>query len=302
MGSVIVVISLVFIGQQLIENWHKVGSYRFTPQSMSVLLLGAISYGSACYFLSAGWYKILASISSSPVPKHAIKAIYARSQIAKYIPGNVMQVAGRHLLTRRLGVGHKPLAIASLAEILGLILASCTITLIGSAVFGLWENYINQQQVYYGLVMLSVIILLIPLVYKLCIKLIPATRQYFKNRSLLWAFFIAYLEYLLFFIFVGAILVGLIYQLHGSLSIYKIAAIVATFSVSWLVGFITPGAPSGIGIRETILVVSLDKILLGNMGILIAILFRLITVGGDVLFFSIAGRRVPKLQNQAENI
>lgn len=106
-----------------------------------------------------------------------------------------------------------------------------------------------------------------------------------------WAFFRAYLEYLLFFAIAGAILVGLVFQVHGELKLDNIAAIIATFAISWFAGFITPGAPSGIGIRETILIVSLDKILPGSSGVLIAILFRFITVGGDVLFFAIAGRK-----------
>ncbi|TXK97006.1 hypothetical protein BMR11_10865 [Methylococcaceae bacterium CS5] len=89
----------------------------------------------------------------------------------------------------------------------------------------------------------------------------------------------------------GAILVGLVFQVQGSLGFNNILAIIACFSISWLAGFIAPGAPSGIGIRETILVVSLDKILLTGNGVLIAILFRLITVAGDVLFFVVAGRR-----------
>ncbi len=291
LGSVIAIISLFFVGQQLVENWQKVDSYQFTAESIGVLLLGTISYGSACYLLSAAWHKILTSLCTNPLSAQGIKSIYARSQIAKYIPGNVMQIAGRHILTRRLGVGHKPLAVASFTEIVGLVMASCTLTVIGSAVFGLWGNYINQHQLYNGIFALCLIFSLIPIFRFIIVKLIPKSRKYIYNPTLLWSFFIVYLEYILFFIIAGTILVALVYQQHGDLSLYEIAAIIATFSVSWLVGFITPGAPSGIGIRETILVVSLDKILLGSTGVLIAILFRLITVGGDVLFFSIAGRK-----------
>ncbi len=291
LGSIIAIISLAFVGQQLVENWQKVGTFQFTAKSISVLLLGIISYCTACYLLSAAWYKILVSLCSNPLSAQGIKSIYARSQIAKYIPGNVMQIAGRHILTRRLGVGHKLLAIASLTEIVGLVMASCTLTVTGSAVFGLWGNYINQHQLLDGVFALCIILSLMPIIRYFIVKLIPKSRYYLNNPSLLLAFFIVYLKYVLFFIIAGTILVGLVYQLHGELSIYQVAAIIATFSVSWLLGFITPGAPSGIGIRETILVVSLDKILLGSTGVLIAILFRLITVGGDVLFFSIAGRK-----------
>ena len=290
LGSLVALVALGFVGQQLYKNWHKVGDYQFTIESISTLLLGAIIYSCACLLLSSAWYQILTTLSSQKLSAKVLRCIYARSQIAKYIPGNVLQIAGRHLMIRRLGVAHKPLALASLVEIMGLLSASCSITLVGSTLFGLGENYIQTQQLYYGLVAVAILLLLLPIFRLISLKFIPSSRNILSNPSLLWAFIRAYLEYLLFFIIAGAILVGLVYQHYGVLSIYNIAAIMATFSVSWLAGFITPGAPSGIGIRETILVISLDKILLGGNGVLIAILFRIMTIGGDVLFFSIVGK------------
>ena len=291
LGSVVAIISLGFVGQQLFENWYKVDNYQFTFESISVLLLGAIAYACACFFLSSAWYQILTSLSSHSISRRTLRAIYARSQIAKYIPGNVMQIAGRHFMINRLGVAHKPLAVASLTEIIGLVSASCTFSLIGAVLFGLWGEYINPQQLYAGLAFVALLLLLLPLIRKGCLKYIPASHSLLSNPRLQWAFFRAYLEYLLFFAMAGAILVGLVLQVHGELTLDNIAAIIAAFAISWFAGFITPGAPSGIGIRETILIVSLDKILLGSSGVLIAILFRLITVGGDVLFFAIAGRK-----------
>lgn len=286
---------MAFVGQQLFKNWDKIGSFQLTPELISILIIGAVSYACACFFLSSAWYKILTSLCSETLSTQTMRSIYARSQIAKYIPGNVMQIAGRHIMIRQLGVPHKPLALASLIEMIGLVSASCTFTVIGSTLFGLWNKYINQQQLYYGLAMVTILLILFPLIRKISIKLFPKTRLFFGSKALQWAFFLAYIEYLLFFVLAGAILVGLVFQIHGTLNLYNIAIIMATFAVSWLVGFITPGAPSGIGIRETILVVSLEKILPGSNAALIAILFRLVTITGDVLFFSIAGKNRSKI-------
>jgi uncharacterized membrane protein YbhN (UPF0104 family) len=95
----------------------------------------------------------------------------------------------------------------------------------------------------------------------------------------------------------GIILLGLVIYIHGSIDTYKMIAIIATLSVAWFFGMFTPGAPSGIGVRETILMVSLNEILMSNNGALIAILFRIVTVSGDVLFFTIAGRNNSKKTN-----
>ena len=290
-GSLIALISLLFVGQQLVENWNKVGVYKLTLESAGVLFLGSIGYACSCFFLSSAWYQILNSLCTEKLSFGSLRSIYARSQIAKYIPGNVMQIAGRHIMINRLGVSHKPLAMASLTEILGLLSASCTITIIGSAVFGLGVDYINLEQFYNGLVFIALLLFLIPFIRKVSVKFFPSSRKFLENTRLQWAFFFAYLKYLLFFIFAGSILLGLVYYLSGPVKLYDISAIIATFAISWLAGFITPGAPSGIGIRETILIMSLDNILLGSSSALIAILFRIVTIGGDILFFSIAGRK-----------
>lgn len=291
LGSLLAMISLGFIAQQLYVNWYKVGAYQFTLSSVAVLLLGAMLYASACFFLSSAWYQILSSLCSHSISAKSLRSIYARSQIAKYIPGNVIHIASRHISINRLGVSHKALAVASLSEIIGLVSASCTFTVIGGAAFGLWAEYINQQQIYYALAIIAMLLLALPIIRKLCVKFIPASRDLLSNPRLQWALLRAYLEYLLFFALAGLVLVGLVFQFDRSLDINSFLAIIASFAVSWLAGFITPGAPSGIGIRETILVVSLDKIVLSGSGVLIALLFRLMTVGGDLLFFVIAGRR-----------
>ena len=294
LGSLLALISLLFVGQQLFDNWYKINVFKLNLESASVLLLGAIGYACSCFFLSSAWHQILISLCSKKLSTEKLRSIYARSQIAKYIPGNVMQIAGRHVMIRRLGVSHKPLAMASLIEIIGLLTASCTVTLVGSVVFGLSVNYVDQKQLYYGLAIIVLLLFLMPFIRMICLKYFPSSRLFFENTHFQLAFFFAYLKYLLFFIFAGSILLGLVYYISGSVNLYDISAIIATFAVSWLAGFITPGAPSGIGVRETILVMSLDKILLGSSGALIAILFRIVTIGGDILFFSIAGRKTLK--------
>ncbi|MEA3274753.1 MAG: hypothetical protein U9Q81_05555, partial [Pseudomonadota bacterium] len=51
-----------------------------------------------------------------------------------------------------------------------------------------------------------------------------------------------------------------------------------------LAGFVTPGAPAGLGIREAVIVLLLEQLGLGDEALQIALVFRLATVGGDLLF------------------
>ena len=59
----------------------------------------------------------------------------ARTQIAKYIPGNIFHFIGRHAMGRRFGFGHTPMVSAAVLEGIGLILAASLLALVGALVW-----------------------------------------------------------------------------------------------------------------------------------------------------------------------
>ncbi len=58
-------------------------------------------------------------------------------------------------------------------------------------------------------------------------------------------------------------------------------------ALAWLVGFVTPGSSAGIGVREAVLIAALEGTLGAPASALIALALRLVTVGGDVVFFTL---------------
>jgi len=74
-------------------------------------------------------------------------------------------------------------------------------------------------------------------------------------------------------------------------------AIFSLFAVGWTAGVITPGAPSGLGVREAVLIVGLSPVASPADAVLIAGVLRVLTVSGDVLFFAVCG---PKLRGAPE--
>ena len=63
-------------------------------------------------------------------------------------------------------------------------------------------------------------------------------------------------------------------------SINAVDAVFA-FVVAWLAGFVTPGAPAGLGVRETVLVLGLPQ--LGPAALGVAIGHRVVTAIADAL-------------------
>jgi uncharacterized membrane protein YbhN (UPF0104 family) len=54
-----------------------------------------------------------------------------------------------------------------------------------------------------------------------------------------------------------------------------------------LAGFVVPGSPAGVGVREAVLVLTLEPHLPSDGALLLALSLRLVTTFGDLLFFAI---------------
>jgi uncharacterized membrane protein YbhN (UPF0104 family) len=55
--------------------------------------------------------------------------------------------------------------------------------------------------------------------------------------------------------------------------------------LAWLLGLITPGAPAGVGVRELVLLGLLSSFVPQSTILLATVVGRLVTIGGDLLFF-----------------
>lgn len=71
----------------------------------------------------------------------------------------------------------------------------------------------------------------------------------------------------------------------------EIIPLVSIFAAAWLAGFVTPGAPAGIGLREGILIASLSPMIGAGSAITAALLHRLVTALVDATIGLLAWRR-----------
>ena len=63
--------------------------------------------------------------------------------------------------------------------------------------------------------------------------------------------------------------------------------LVPWIAAAWLLGFLIPGAPGGLGIREFVLVLGLTPLVGEAQAALDALMFRLVTVSGDTLMSAV---------------
>ncbi len=273
LGWLTVALSLGFVARQLwiATPWQLVAE-RSWPLTAAIVA-GALAYGGASLLLSTAWRRLLTR-GSPTWPPRCYHAVYGRTQIAKYLPGNVFHFAGRQILGRRLGHSQADLATASLLETGELVLVAALMALplawpwlgapswwwslggaLAAAIIGLW--WLGRQAVWR-----------------------PGDLARLLQAALLYG---------AFFAISGIIAWGLVWSVHGGSDrppdpITSVAA----FTMAWVAGFVVPGAAAGIGIREAVLIMALGSGVGPEIGALVAVALRLVTVGGDGLFFLIS--------------
>jgi len=235
--------------------------------------------------LSSAWAQLLILSGQGNVRLKECHWIYGQTQIAKYIPGNIFHYAGRHTLGRQAGFSHTALIGATLYEALCLLLAASTLSIIGIAAFGLDQIAISKWQLIIvfalSITILATTTISMPHVVKFAGGDLPAkgmgekvTRL--KNVLLLHA---------AFFLISGALFFIVVANHSQEISLSGFGLIIVISAAAWILGFITPGAPAGVGIREAIIVLTLTQLTDSSVAVIAAIIYRLITVLGDVVFF-----------------
>jgi uncharacterized membrane protein YbhN (UPF0104 family) len=83
---------------------------------------------------------------------------------------------------------------------------------------------------------------------------------------------------------VGGAISVLAYALFPGMHV-DFALLTAAFTLAWAVGFVTPGAPAGLGVREALLLVLLAPTMGAANASLLSIALRVVTTLGDIVCF-----------------
>ena len=282
-GYGIVIAACVFVGSRIVDSGIAAAISEHGGVLFATVAIGGLLYAMAGLLLASAWVRLLRWCGGSPTPMRSGIAIFARTQIAKYLPGNVFHLVGRHLSGRALGLSHASLVCAAWFEAVTLIAAAAVITSIGALIWGTFGAASASSAIAVTALAIAApfgMAVLLPSVARLTRQALPAM----KPTALLAGIAIPYIHYLLFFGAAGAILwlqgAGL-----GGTAPDILPAIIALGAGAWIVGFLAPGAAAGIGVREAALIAGLSDGLGIADAALIALAFRAATLIGDALLF-----------------
>jgi uncharacterized membrane protein YbhN (UPF0104 family) len=256
------------------------------PGLIATVLICAAGYGLILYFLSHTWWRLLLWFGQTRVDPWLCHRIYARTQIAKYLPGNVFHFAGRHVLGRVAGLPHGALLGATVYEALGLVVGGTAVAFCGLAFGDVRAGAFPRTLALAAMV----VAIATPVLFDATLKRRFGLGSDREPESGAWRVAVAmagfYIRYMVFFLVVGAMLYAIAAAAGSGVSLRVAGPVISIFSVAWVAGFLTPGAPAGLGIREAVIVFALTPLMGEGVALLAALLLRLVTGCGDLLYFA----------------
>jgi len=215
------------------------------------------------------WHLILLQYSKKTFSYFTSYYYYAKSDISKYLPGNVFHLLSRQTFASKIGVTQVEMAKVSLYHTIALIVS----TIISSTLFIIFiDNLDNNIKILMGLSSLGVILGFY--------FIFPLIKKEIKILTIILLTISIALQ--------GVMLSLIIYWQVDSLDTSEFFKIASIYIISWLIGFVTPGASGGLGVREGafLAISNFINLNISNDIILFSILLvRLINILVDILMF-----------------
>jgi len=244
----------------LIEKFSEIKSI-FLP----LIILNLASLMTGIY----AWKMMLTQYSGHRLPYFSAYYFFSKTEIAKYLPGNVFHLVGRQAIASKLHISQKQMGKVSFLHILLLLVS----TILSATFFSVFTPDIPY---FIKLLLLLGSIISIVLVYFIYPSF-PFSKKMILSAIL--AFSIA---------LQGVLLAWIVVHLTGQASWQLFCELSAIYIISWLIGFVTPGSSGGLGVREGAFVAIIAFLKLdipSDIIVFSVLLVRLINIIVDALMY-----------------
>lgn len=289
-GGLLALLCLGFFVHALGEHWSGIRNIPLGAKAYGGMA-AALALYSATYLTSAKSWQLLLHSLGSPLDYRRCLGILTISQFAKYLPGNVGHHFGRVLLARRVGVG-MDVSVTSVGLDTVLAVSAAAFCALGAI------QLLPEIGARYGFALgrnaaiaaiASAIVIGTALAFPVLRNHLAWAMRRCRNlvaRGNRVRSAAAWFQYVINFALgaaaLGCISAALVLQAPPGLS-----NLMGIYAVAWLIGFLVPGAPAGLGVRETLLVLGLSPLLGQDVAAATTALFRIVTVAGDGIVFAL---------------
>jgi uncharacterized membrane protein YbhN (UPF0104 family) len=276
-GLAITLCALAFVASSVFAHFSQLHAAFSVRAFWVTIFLGAITYAIALQLVALAWYLLIRSVDGGSIPPLQALAIFARTQIYKYLPTNVLHMVGRFVIAGRAGASKSALAYAQAGELALLAFTAATMAAIFALPFVMQVSSahgIGPHPVFAAYLLVGICTLVAaPIMARGFGVGLPIGHT-------MMGLVAAFACYALFFIVNGFLVVALTASLIGQADDWW--TLIGIAAAGWLLGFVVPGAPGGLGVREAVVIAGLTAAGIPlSSATAIALGHRLITLAGD---------------------
>ncbi|MBU3915939.1 flippase-like domain-containing protein [bacterium] len=283
---ILLVLIIVFISFYIINKWdfQLLEKISFNP---AYLLVSFVLY-SLHYFLVARLSHYLVSVKKK-IDYSDYLVVYFISQLGRYVPGKIWMIVGKFEALRRKGFSVSWVTFSSFHEMMLMIVGAGLVSLASIPFLDLQHIGLDQDSKY---IFLCLPILFLPMIkpaVSYSLNLIP---KFLSKKWTIPSFIYPYSNKQIIFVSIGY---SLSWCLQGigffllAVSIFPKIGFSTLFffsyAIAWIIGFLAVFSPSGIGVRESILIVLLSQQFNSSEAAILALSSRL---AATIVEFSIS--------------
>lgn len=288
--------TLFFLAKAVKDNWQEVAEIQITG-SWWMAFAVPLTVTLMAHFWSAWvWVRILHSFQQ-PVAIGWGMSVYLKTNIAKYLPGNIWHFYGRIMAVKEIGLSAR---VAVLSVLIEPVLMAVAAFLLGCTALIFVEvsplPILPLVKIVFALIAGGLLAVLHPIILNNLLHYLRRLKQkslgnnkqdggIFEVKSYPLGLLLGEVGFVLLR---GLGFVLAVWAIFPGLDIAKVPVLLGGFSLAWLLGLVVPGAPGGIGIFEATAVLLLSGVF-GSGTILSAVAFyRLISVLAETLGWAFA--------------
>ena len=293
-GTLVMLACLAYFADYAVSNLEAPPDLDWASPTIWIVFTTTIGlYACSLAVLGFAWIVLLRSLGA-PIPLAPAIWVVCASQIGKYLPGNVFHFVGRVALAKEFGCNAVVTSASLVLEIIWFTGVGILVTLAWMGFSGTPSGLGLGDKNQLALLLLVPVAFMMwpPLLHKgarligsRVTRLAPLAEAPLPGiRCLVTCFFLYVVNYSLMGLNLY-LLAGLFTAGPPSLSL---AGFIGMGCIAWLIGYVTPGSPGGLGVREALLVSFLAPYLGPVAAIETTLAFRIVTVVADALTFLVA--------------
>ncbi len=288
LGNIITVIAIVFVIKRLMSSGYDY-SQLFVAKNIIPILTIVIVQSVMVITNAFPWKLLIEMLTDRKVPFGETIPVYVMANLMKYVPGNVFQYVGRNQIAVKNKLPHLQVATATVLDVGMTVLAAALISIffLFDYIMKFIQNSDWMRVVAFAFLVVGIVVVLFLIIFRKKIATKFKKYHYLMSAKSLKTIFVALVYYIIVLMISSLMyLIVVVFILDTPLTARVFLQLFSAYTLAWLVGFITPGAPGGIGVKEAVMLGVTGGYLGVDVITLSMVIIRILLIIADCVAFA----------------